>query len=74
MKLKACFKVLRKYIVCIAELYGNPDISQNCSDLEIPSEYLDLSCVISESDEHIDFFHNILNIKLQRRYKAIRQL
>ena len=33
-----------------------------------------MKCVINQQDENIDFFENILNIKLQRRYKAIRQL
>lgn len=33
-----------------------------------------MTCLIDEKDEFVDFFENILNIKLQRRYRAIRQL
>lgn len=74
MKLKACFKVFRKYLLCIIELHSNEATSKHWKSLEIPDDYIDLKCVIDTVDENVDFFNNILNIKLQRRYKAIRQL
>lgn len=72
--LKATFKILKRYLQCIRDLYSNENLEEILKELKVPKEYLDLACVIDEKDENADFFENILNIKLQRRYKAIRLL
>ena len=74
LQLKGCLKVFRKYIIWISELNANDQTKNFKSELTIPDEHIDLIWVINQTDENIDFFENILNIKLQRRYKAIRQL
>ena len=74
LSLKSTFKILKRYLQCIRDLYKNESIKEILKELKVPNEFLDLACVINEKDENVDFFENILNIKLQRRYKAIRLL
>jgi hypothetical protein len=72
--LKSSFKLFKKYLVVISNLHTLPSSSDHLKTLQTPSDFLDLACVITPKDEYTDFFENILNIKLQRRYKAIRSL
>jgi len=74
LQLKSCLRVFRKYLVCVSELHKDPATQGSIKECSVPSEYIDMACVINDHDDNIDFFENILNIKLQRRYKAIRQL
>lgn len=72
--LKSSFKILRQYLVIIRDLTQDSSLPEIIKELKIPVEYLDMASVINDKDENSDFFENILNIKLQKRYRAIRLL
>lgn len=72
--IKSSLKVLKRYLICIHEIHKNEQCKEFIKELQVPVEFLDFACLIDLKDENIDFFENILNIKLQKRYKAIRHL
>ena len=74
LRLMSGLTVFRKYLLTISHLSKNEVTAASISQLSMPTDYIDLACVLDEKDDIADFFNNVLNIKRQKRYKAIRQI
>jgi U3 small nucleolar RNA-associated protein 20 len=60
--------IRRLYILLIAE------VARRCKDSSMPNLYGDLSALIRDDEEDLDFFFNITHVQIHRRTRAFQRL